>query len=137
MVTEQFFKDNISGRSNPDIARDLLPELSEEEKKQWIIDKEAYFCDLARKEIKPVDGLLHLIQWIKANDIKCAAVTNAPRTNAEMLLEGLNLTDAFDLLVIANEIENGKRNKPHPDPYLNAMKGLDVKPEECVVIEGK
>ena len=70
VVTEQFFKDNISGRSNPDIARDLLPELSDDEKAQWIVDKEAYFCDLARKEIKPVDGLLDLIKWIKAKNIK-------------------------------------------------------------------
>ena len=99
-MDETFFKANISGRSNPDIARyvpshlnerpfsfeafrkrkysdrriiiiiifsgfqrDLLPHLSEEEKEQWIVDKEEYFCNLARKEIRPVEGLVELVSW--------------------------------------------------------------------------
>ncbi len=112
-MTEEFFKANISGRSNPDIARDLLPHLSEQEKEAWIVDKEAYFCDLARTQIKPVEGLEELVAWIKGNQLKMAAVTNAPRTNAEMILGGLGLTDTFDLLVIANGT-----NPLHPPPSL-------------------
>ena len=41
--------------------------------------------------------------WIKQSGLKCAAVTNAPRPNAEMLLGGIRMADEFDLLVIANE----------------------------------
>ena len=41
--------------------------------------------------------------WIKTSGLKVAAVTNAPRPNAEMLLGGIRMADEFDLLVIANE----------------------------------
>ena len=40
--------------------------------------------------------------------------------------------DTFDLLVIANECSN---NKPHPEPYLKAMRTLDLDPAACCVIE--
>jgi len=168
-VDETFFKANISGRSNPDIARyvpshlnerpfsfeafrkrkysdrriiiiiifsgfqrDLLPHLSEEEKEQWIVDKEEYFCNLARKEIRPVEGLVELVSWIKQNDIRLAAVTNAPRANAEMILEGLGMTSKVDVLVIANETP---ANKPSPIPYITAMQKLDLEPADCCVVE--
>lgn len=107
-VDEAFFMKHISGRSNPDIVRDLLPHLSAEAKEQWIVDKEAYFCDLARTEIEPMVGLADLLRWIKANGVKCAAVTNAPRKNAEMLLGGIGMRDEFDLLIIANECSHNK-----------------------------
>uniref|UniRef100_A0A7S2T0B8 Haloacid dehalogenase-like hydrolase n=1 Tax=Chloropicon primus TaxID=1764295 RepID=A0A7S2T0B8_9CHLO len=131
-VDHEFFKENISGRSNPDIARDLLPELTQEEKEKWIVDKEEYFCDLARSQIEPVKGLRELMAWIKSNGVKCAAVTNAPRPNAEMLLGGIGMRDEFDLLVIANE---EAANKPHPEPYLAAMRRLGLSAEECCALE--
>ena len=70
--------------------------------------------------------------WIKQSGLKCAAVTNAPRPNAEMLLGGIRMADEFDLLVIANEEAH---NKPHPEPYLAAMRKLGLQPEDCVAVE--
>ena len=95
--------------------------------------------------------------WIKTSGIKCAAVTNAPRPNAEMLLGGIRMADEFDLLVIANEevwwssaslsfsiltslsfslsLLHKAHNKPHPEPYLAAMRKLGLQPEDCVAFE--
>ena len=73
-----------------------------------------------------------LMTWIKTSGLKVAAVTNAPRPNAEMLLGGIRMADEFDILVIANEEAH---NKPHPEPYLAAMRKLGLQPEDCVAFE--
>lgn len=64
--------------------------------------------------------------------LRRAAVTNAPRANAEMLISLLGLDDFFELVVIGNECE---RPKPFPDPYLNALKGLGVSADRAFVFE--
>ena len=142
-VSELFFKESISGRSNHDVVRDFLPHLSAQEETQWILDKEAYFRTLAATKIRPIEGLNELVAYAKHRNVKCAAVTNAPRETAVMILKGLGLMDedstnvggskdSFDLLVIGNECAH---SKPHPEPYLTAMRTLDVEPQCCVALE--
>lgn len=135
VVDHDFIRENISGVDNKDIADVFLPHLSEEEKNKWIVEKEAYFRQVAKAQIEPVAGLRELMEFIKANGLKCAAVTNAPRENAALLLEGIGLRDHFDLVVIGCDPNQCPRAKPHPDPYLVAMKRLGLSPEECVAIE--
>jgi len=132
VVDEDFIRNHISGVDNPDITRKLLPHLSEEEAKQWILDKEALFRELAKDAIKPVDGLLELVEWIKKKNIKLGAVTNAPRANAELILEALGLKEKFDVVVAVDE---ARANKPSPEPYLRAMTLLNLKPRDCCVVE--
>jgi len=132
VVDEDFIRNHISGVDNPDITRNLLPHLSEEEAKQWILDKEALFRELAKDAIKPVDGLLELVEWIKKKNIKLGAVTNAPRANAELILEALGLKEKFDVVVAVDE---ARANKPSPEPYLRAMTLLNLKPRDCCVVE--
>ena len=135
VVDEDFIRREISGVDNLDIANKWLTHLSAAEKDQWILEKEAYFREVARSQIKPVDGLADLLQWIKARDVKCAAVTNAPKKNAEMILSGLGLTDTFDAIVIGCDPTQCQHAKPHPEPYLKAMALLGLEPHECCAVE--
>ena len=59
-------------------------------------------------------------------------MTNAPRANAELILEALGMKEKFDLLVIANETA---ANKPSPIPYITAMTLLNLEPADCCVVE--
>ena len=43
-----------------------------------------------------------------------------------------NIEKLFDHIVTGDHVKKGK---PYPEPYLKAAKSLNVKPEECVVIE--
>mmetsp|Transcript_5575 Transcript_5575/g.11871 ORF Transcript_5575/g.11871 Transcript_5575/m.11871 type:complete len:333 (-) Transcript_5575:79-1077(-) len=148
-VDHDFIRENVSGVDNAEIAKKWLPHLlpREEDRIQWAIDKEAYFRQVAEERIDEVavDGLRELIAWIQQENERggaavefkdktffCAAVTNAPRENAEMVLNGLGIADNFDIVVIGPECD---RAKPHPEPYLKAMEALGLKPEECVCIE--
>ncbi|MFA5085351.1 MAG: HAD family phosphatase, partial [Candidatus Omnitrophota bacterium] len=48
----------------------------------------------------------------------------------EILPKGIE--KLFDFIVTGDCVKKGK---PHPEPYLRAVKGLKLKPSECVVIE--
>ena len=87
---------------------------------------------MAKTQIEPVQGLRELMRWIKRRGIAAAAVTNAPRPNALMILEGIGLAADFAPVVIGPECSNAK---PHPEPYLAAMRKLGLQPEDCVAVE--
>jgi beta-phosphoglucomutase-like phosphatase (HAD superfamily) len=87
---------------------------------------------LAKEQLKPVDGLNELCKWIKDHGLKRAAVTNAPRPNAELMISILGLTDFFQFLVIGSECE---RAKPFPDPYLKGLELLGASSRHTFVFE--
>ena len=116
LIDETFFNTQISGRHNPDIFRECFPDRSTEEHQALAEEKEARFRDLARSEGIPptpgrfnqtfvyrsflfslkvipdcywidVLGLKRLTEWLTEQGVPCAAVTNAPRANAELMIE--------------------------------------------------
>eukprot|EP01035_Chromulina_nebulosa_P039824 gene39824-53855_t len=94
--------------------------------------KEAVFRDLAVTQIRPLPGLMALLDMADRAGVPMAAVTNAPRLNAEMMLTGLGIADRFAVLVIGDELAQGK---PHPLPYLEGLRGLGGDPKASVAFE--
>lgn len=82
--------------------------------------------------MKPVNGIDKVKKWVEDRGLKRAAVTNAPRPNAELMLSILGLTDFFQALIIGNECEHAK---PHPEPYLKALEILNVSKDHTFVFE--
>lgn len=89
-------------------------------------------CRMAPEKLQAVDGLHKLCKWIEGRGIKRAAVTNAPRANAQLMISLLGLTDFFQLIVVGSECD---RPKPYPDPYLKALKDLGASPNHTFVFE--
>ncbi|XP_057807534.1 haloacid dehalogenase-like hydrolase domain-containing protein Sgpp isoform X2 [Salvia miltiorrhiza] len=131
-ITEEFFINNISGKHNEELCHVLFPDWDLERARKFFDDKEAMFRRLAAEQTEPVAGLDALCRWVEDKGLRRAAVTNAPRANAEMLISLLGLEEFFELLVIGNECE---RPKPFPDPYLNALQGLGVSADHAFVFE--
>ena len=52
--------------------------------------------------------------------------------NAKMILEQVDLIDAFDEISDGNNIVN---SKPDPEVFLKAAQYLGLEPEECAVVE--
>jgi HAD superfamily hydrolase (TIGR01509 family) len=73
-----------------------------------------------------------LLDWAENQGWATAVVTNAPRKNAEFMLATLHLADRLDTLVIAEELSQAK---PHPMPYLEALRRLNVAPEQAIAFE--
>lgn len=130
---DEFFNKHVSGRANALIAADLLPHLSTEEADRLFTEKEADFRRLAEAELKPLEGLHDLLQHLRESGVRVAAVTNAPKANAEMMLRVLGVTDLFEAVILGEECEAAK---PSPIPYQVGMKTLGAtEPARCVVFE--
>ncbi|KAM3403338.1 hypothetical protein ACQJBY_006839 [Aegilops geniculata] len=131
-ITEEFYSANISGWHNDALAGALFPELDHAKGMEFMDRKEALFRKLAAGELKGLDGLQELCAWIEGRNLKRAAVTNAPRANAELVLSLLGLTSFFPVLVIGSECE---RAKPSPDPYLKALDLIGASPDHTFIFE--
>ena len=130
-IDETFYKTRISGRLNPVIVQDILPQLTASEGKRVADEKEAHFRRLAT-ELQCLPGLSDVIAWTDECRLQRALVTNAPRANAEFMLEVLELIEIFPQVILAEDAPAGK---PDPAPYLLALSRLGVKPEEALAFE--
>ncbi|XP_078438429.1 haloacid dehalogenase-like hydrolase (HAD) superfamily protein [Wolffia australiana] len=131
-ITEEFFVKNISGGHNDDLARFLFPDWDFEKAMKFMDDKETLFRRLAIDKLEPVQGLQKLCKWVDDRQLKRAAVTNAPRANAELMISLLGLADFFPVIVVGSEC---KRAKPYPDPYMTALDLIGASPDNTFVFE--
>lgn len=130
-IDRDFYQKHISGRLNSAIVRDILPQLSLEEGLKFADAKEARFRQIGT-QLQPMDGLLELLDWSASRQLKQAVVTNAPRANAQFMLEVLQLTSVFSTVVLAEEAPRGK---PDPAPYLIALDRLNVNSYKAIAFE--
>ena len=133
-ISEAFFKERITGKQNKRICEDLFPDWDEAEAVAFAEHKEARFRELAAEQLSSLvtPGLAHLLRHLEANGVRCAAVTNAPRANAELMLSSIDRLAFFEPLIIGDECVHAK---PHPEPYLAAMRALGVSADECIAVE--
>lgn len=87
---------------------------------------------LTESILERVPGLSEWMHWIDCRGLKKAAVTNAPKENARVMLAALGMDNWFDEIILG---ENCKQPKPHPDPYLDAIKILGVGKDEALICE--
>ena len=126
--------------SNTVAAGDLFPGWTAAEGEAFAVRKEARFRERAASQLASLTtpGLQELCARLSAAGVRCAAVTNAPRANAELMLHslgtiaGVPAIEHFSPLVIGDECVHAK---PHPEPYLAAMRALGVRPESCLAFE--
>lgn len=72
-----------------------------------------------------------LIRCFKKKGYKLAVVTGTPRKEVKRILPK-TLYRLFDVIVPSDEVKHGK---PHPEPFLRALKKLKVKAKDAIVIE--
>ncbi|KAK4729075.1 hypothetical protein R3W88_022063 [Solanum pinnatisectum] len=130
-VDEEWFVKTISGKHNDDLVSVLFPN-DQQRGVKFLDDKEALFRRLAKEQLKPQNGLYKLRKWIEDRGLKRAAVTNAPRANAELCINQVDLADFFDVLILGSDC---KHAKPYPDPYLKALEVLNVSKDHTFVFE--
>jgi HAD superfamily hydrolase (TIGR01509 family) len=132
-IEKAWFTDKLSGGHNPEAVAFLFPGISDADNAAVADDKEARFRALAASEgLQPNEGLMEFIEWINAQGIMKAAVTNAPRPNMEAMLKAIGLYDKFDAIIVGEECA---RAKPFPDPYLDAAKLLGLGIDEVFAVE--
>ncbi|HHP7232269.1 MAG TPA: HAD family hydrolase [Xenococcaceae cyanobacterium] len=130
-INRDFYQKHISGKTNAQITSDILPRLSPEAAWQLAIDKEVRYRQLA-KILQPMPGLKKILKLIDTALLKKAVVTNAPEENAIHMLETLQLTDIFPVVIMAKDAPPGK---PDPAPYKLALSRLGIDHDKAIAFE--
>jgi HAD superfamily hydrolase (TIGR01509 family) len=121
----------IRGRANSAIVASLLPGLDAAEALRVADDKEASFRQRARS-LPPTPGVLELIRRARERGWGLAVVTNAPRQNAEHVLDMLGVREAFSVVVVPEDVVNPK---PAPDAFVCALQRLGLSPDRALAFE--
>lgn len=80
----------------------------------------------------PKPGLMEMLEFCRANEIKTSVASSAPRHVVEHNLKAAGVIEYFDAITTGDEVEN---SKPAPDIFLLAASKLGVDPKECCVFE--
>ncbi|MDO8580990.1 MAG: HAD family hydrolase, partial [Candidatus Omnitrophota bacterium] len=82
-------------------------------------------------KIRFIDGARTLLHCLYAQGFCLALVTGTARHEVNKILPA-RLRRYFNVIVTGNEVKHGK---PHPEPYLKALKLLTLPAKKTVVIE--
>lgn len=99
------------------------------------VKSETYYIysEMAEGRLKPLPGVLEFIEKAKQKGLKLAVATSADMKKMKVNLRNIGLSqDSFDATVNGLEVE---RKKPFPDIFELTAKKLELKPEECLVVE--
>jgi len=100
---------------------------------QELVDRKLMlFANLIRGRLKPMPGVLKLLDGLSARGVRVAVVSSSPLDRVNVSLEESGLFSRFELVISGDCCRLGK---PYPEPFLLAVERLGVKPGECVVIE--
>ena len=132
LVNKDFFNNFIKGKSDVTFLNYLLPELTKEDIQQISMAKDTLFIEKLNnyKEEILLDGVLDFFE--KNKDRQIAIVTNCNKSAAEFILKKTKLDKYVDILIAS---EDCSKHKPDSEPFLNAIRELNVKKEKCIIFE--
>ena len=130
--TKEFFEESFGQQSIP-ITRKLVGTNVEQALvEKWANLKEMYYREMVKNKLEAIPGVIELIRDLKKENIKMAVGSSGPLENVELLLTSLKIKHYFDVVITTEDVKNGK---PDPDVFLIAANKLELKPENCLVIE--
>lgn len=103
---------------------------SDGEVKNIVAKKEEIYAEGPRSNL--YEGMREFLFALKERGLPLAVASGGGRTRIENALNDHEILDCFDVIITADNVKNGK---PHPEPYLRALEGLNCNPEQALVIE--
>lgn len=87
-----------------------------------------YLMCLNKNDVE--DGVLYMLSSLKEKHIKIAIGSSSK--NTKLILSKLNIINLFDAIIDGNDIS---KSKPDPKVFLKASSRLNLKTEECMIVE--
>lgn len=127
------FLNSYFGMGNADIFSALMGcELSVQAVAQYGSEKESIYREMYRSEIRPLSGLVDLLEKLTDRGVKIAVGSSAMRKNVEFVLEGCGIGRFFSAIADGDQVRHAK---PAPDIFLLAASLMGLQREECFVFE--
>jgi beta-phosphoglucomutase len=94
-----------------------------------LLEKEELLKRIVKRRF--IAGSRPFVKVLKRRGFKLALVTGTARHEVHKILP-LEIFNLFQVVVCGSDVQNGK---PHPEPYLTALKKLKINGGQAVVIE--
>jgi len=130
-MSDEFFNRTF-GLQNDTIIPMLRPKITGRELELLSDWKEQRYRDLVESRPQAAQGVLSLLQDLKAKGFKLAIGSSAPRANLDVFWIPLGLNHYFDVAVTKEQVREGK---PAPETFLKAAAQLSLPPRRCAVVE--
>lgn len=94
--------------------------------------RKRYDAVVKHQAIPVKEGVIELLQWLKANRVPTAVATSTQKDVAQIKLRLSGLEQYFDSFTTGCEVTHGK---PDPEIYLLAAQRLGAEPTQCLAFE--
>ena len=137
-LTTEELKTKVQGRTTPDIIRFLLGGDVDEKILNEIGDKkETLYRRLCLEDaegLKLAPGAPRFFHRLKTQGVPMAIATSSGKQNIDFYYDVFDLARwfSFDRVIYDDGTLKGK---PAPDIFLRAFRRLNLRPEECMVVE--
>ena len=91
----------------------------------------AIYSEIATASTRLFPGARKALQTLSDAGLRQAICTNKPEAITRQVLAGLGIADCFDVVIGGDTLP---RNKPDPLPLRAALEGLDVTPEQSLMV---
>ncbi|WP_072681942.1 HAD family phosphatase [Arcobacter sp. LA11] len=104
--------------------------------KKEIIDaqrfkRDIYYQEFLQTKDIEIDGVKDILSQL-SNKYKMAIITTSRRVDFDLIHKNRGIVDFMDFTLC---VEEYKRAKPYPDPYLAGLKKFNAKKEETIIVE--
>jgi len=141
-VPKEKYWDDYLGYTDIDcfraISKDYKLDLDDNTLDRLVDEKFLVFEELVRKGTTVIDGVTVFVKMLKGAKLPVAICSGALAADIELMLDGTEIKGSFDVIVSANDVENGK---PDPEGFIKTLERLNenvrdqILPAECVVVE--
>ena len=94
--------------------------------------KQKHTMRMILNKCKPLFNHQYAISKLRSEGYKMAVCSNSIRKSVEVMIEQAGLNQYFDFYVSNEDVEKGK---PDPEMYNLAMNKMNLKPEQCLILE--
>ena len=125
-------KEQCYGKNGEMLERIFPGRFNDEEKDALEMEKEKFYQQLYKPEMKLIDGLQGFLDKALANNIVNGIGSAAIMFNINFILDGLHIQRYFNAIVSANDVST---SKPDPETFLKCATALKINPADCIVFE--
>jgi len=93
--------------------------------------RDDYYQAYLRSEPIEIEGVVEALEELSGH-VRMAIVTTSKRSDFELIHASRQITGFMDFVLVREDYE---RAKPHPEPYLTALRRFGASKEETLVVE--
>lgn len=132
-ISDEEYNRHFNGRTNKDVIQYIYGQgISDEQILKYSMEKEALYRKIYLPFIRPVAGLIGLLDILKNKNIRMGIATSGIQPNIDFMFEHLPIKKYFEVVVNSSHITKGK---PDPEIYITTASLLRVSPKNCLVFE--